>query len=484
MVPTDEEEHAVGWFTRITDAWQGRPTNAPDPSTSSPASGNGEREQVMVLKTTENKIDDGVSFGMRVAAAWTWRAIVLAVGLWIILQVVERLQLVIIPAAIALLLTAMMQPASAALRRWGVPPSLAAATVLIGGLAIVIGVLTAVVRAFVTGFKDLSDNVGEGISKIREWLNDGPLNLSNDQINDGLNSLRDAVTEDRDLQGTAVDTATTAGHVLAGFFLVMFTTFFFIKDGNTIWSFLVGMLPKPARAAVDQAGHYSWRTLISYVRATVLVAGVDALGIGMAVWLLGVPLALPLGALVFLTSFIPIIGATLSGAVAVLVALVAKGPVVALIVLAAVIAVQQLEGHVLQPLLMGRAVALHPLAVLLAIGAGAVLAGIVGALVAVPIIAVINTGVRYLLRHKEGERVAPGEAEPPGTRPTDEDKAEHEKLTDTVAGHEHATGTPTPHPPGSAKPPTSPDQPHGSLAEGSEIQPPGTPPTFPKEKPA
>ena len=150
------------------------------------------------------------------------------------------------------------------------------------------------------------------------------------------------------------------------------------------------MLPRGARVPTARAGHYSWHTLVSYVRATVLVAFVDAVGIGIGLAVLRVPLALPLAALVFLGAFIPVIGATLTGVVAVLVALVTQGPVTALIVLAVVIAVQQLEGHVLQPLIMGRAVALHPLAVILAIATGVVVAGIVGGLVAVPLLAVLE----------------------------------------------------------------------------------------------
>jgi predicted PurR-regulated permease PerM len=209
---------------------------------------------------------------------------------------------------------------------------------------------------------------------------------------------------------------------VTGFFLVLFTLFFFLRDGGQIWSFLCRLLPREARVPTARAGHYSWHTLVSYVHATVLVAFVDAAGIGIGLVVLGVPLALPLAALVFLGAFIPVVGATVTGVVAILVALVANGPVTALIVLAVVIAVQQLEGHVLQPLIMGRAVALHPLAVILAIAAGIVVAGIVGGLIAVPLLAVLNTAIRYLVRHPSGEPTA--DREPPGTEPTDDDDAE------------------------------------------------------------
>jgi predicted PurR-regulated permease PerM len=180
---------------------------------------------------------------------------------------------------------------------------------------------------------------------------------------------------------------------------VLFTTFFFLRDGRRIWQFLVGLLPSIAREPLGAAGEASWSTLVSYVRATILVAFIDAVGIGLALAGLRVQLAFPLAALVFLGAFIPIVGATVSGAVAVLVALVTKDWVTALLVLAAVVLVQQLEGHILQPLIMGRAVAIHPLAVILAIATGLLLAGIMGALIAVPLVAILNTAIRRLVSH-------------------------------------------------------------------------------------
>jgi predicted PurR-regulated permease PerM len=182
--------------------------------------------------------------------------------------------------------------------------------------------------------------------------------------------------------------------------LVLFATFFFLRDGRKIWRFIVRLFPVNARWSLSDAGDASWATLGSYVRATVLVAFIDATGIGLALVILDVPFPFPLAALVFLGAFIPIVGASISGAVAVLVALVAQGWVIALILLGAVILVQQIEGHVLQPLIMGRAVAIHPLVVIVGIAAGVVLAGIVGALVAVPLIAVMNTGIRRLGRRR------------------------------------------------------------------------------------
>jgi putative heme transporter len=195
--------------------------------------------------------------------------------------------------------------------------------------------------------------------------------------------------------------------VLTSIFLILFTTFFFLRDGDKIWRFLVNLLPRKARAPIGNAGAEGWHTLVAYVRATVLVAFIDAVGIGIGLAILRVDLAFALAALVFLGAFIPIIGATLSGAVAVLVALVTRGPVTALLVLAIVIGVQQLEGHVLQPLIMGRAVSIHPLAVILAIATGLVLAGIIGALVSVPLVAVLNTAIRHLAANRRHQPEPP-----------------------------------------------------------------------------
>jgi putative heme transporter len=243
------------------------------------------------------------------------------------------------------------------------------------------------------------------VAKIQDSLRNGPLHLSNQQLNSVFAAAQTWLDQNRSQLTTgAVTTATTTIELLFSAFLVLFATFFFLRDGGRIWRFVARIMPKRAEAPVIAAGEAAWLTLVAYVRATVLVAFIDAVGIGIALLLLGVPLAFPLAALVFLGAFIPIIGATVSGVVAVLVALVTKGPFTALLVLVAVIAVQQLEGHVLQPIIMGRAVSIHPLAVIAAIATGVVLAGIVGALVAVPIVAVLNTAIRHLTTDHRKER--------------------------------------------------------------------------------
>jgi predicted PurR-regulated permease PerM len=392
-------------------------------------------------------VDDGLPRAVRIAGAWAWRIILFIAAAYLLLRLVGLLRVVVIPIVVALLLAALLEPIAAVLRGRGVNRSLAAGLVLVTGLIVVFGGLSLIVQTFISQLDDLTVQVDEGIDQVQTWLGQGPLQLSQTQLNDGIERLQRSLSENQGaLTSGALSTATTLGEVVAGFFLVLFTLFFYLRDGGQIWTFLCRLLPRDARIPAARAGHYSWHTLVSYVRATVLVAFVDAVGIGIGLAVLGIPLALPLAALVFLGAFIPVVGATVTGAVAVLVALVTEGPIKALIILGVVIAVQQLEGHVLQPLIMGRAVALHPLAVILAIATGVVTAGIVGGLVAVPALAVMNTAVRYLARHPGGEPTA--DRAPPGTRPGDELEAAAEASGQKA--EERRTDAPAPPPMGSS----------------------------------
>jgi putative heme transporter len=354
--------------------------------------------------STAARDDAQVPRPLRVAAAWLWRLLVIILGSATVLWAVGRLHEVVVPLLISLLLTALFLPAVSWLTNVArVPRSLAVAMVMIGGLAVIGGVLTLVINQFIDQLPDLTDKAQDGVRKIQAWLKGGPLHLSDKQLDNTLNKIQDWVnTHQSTVTSGAVTTATTVITVLFSFFLVIFSTFFFLRDGRRIWYFFVGLLPRGAREPIANAAEQSWRSLTAYVRATVLVAFIDAVGIGIGLYFMRIDLAFPLATLVFLGAFIPIVGATLSGTVAVLVALVTKGPGWALAVLALIIGIQQLEGHVLQPLIMGRAVAIHPLAVITAIATGSVLAGIVGALVAVPTVAVLNTGIRHLLAHRAG----------------------------------------------------------------------------------
>jgi predicted PurR-regulated permease PerM len=395
QVAPDPVDHPEGGRTGLT--------GAPDPEADDEAAAaarDGAAHRWLVAGRRKDPMGDtAVPRGLQIAASWAWRLVALAAAAWVVLQMIARTQLVIVPVVVALLLSALLQPLAAALAKRGMPPTLASALVLLGGL-VGIGLLVwLVVNQFRTGLGDLTSQVEGGIDEIRDWLVNGPLGLSQTQLDNAIASAEKSLSENRStLTSGAVGAATTAGHVLTGLLLALFATFFFLKDGPRIWSWVVRLFPADGRNRADGAGRRAWHTLISYVRATLAVAFVDAVGIGVGAALLGVPLALPLAVIVFLGSFVPIIGATLSGLVAVLVALVAKGPVTALILLGVVLLVQQLEGHVLQPLLLGRAIKVHPLAVVFGIATGVLLAGIVGALIAVPIVAVVNTVATYLSR--------------------------------------------------------------------------------------
>ncbi|WP_051116335.1 AI-2E family transporter [Amycolatopsis nigrescens] len=336
--------------------------------------------------------------GLRIGAALSWRFLTVIAALYVILWLIGYLSVVVIPLSVALLLAALLAPAVAQLVQLKFPRGLAAAIVLIGGLAVLGGLLTFVVVQFTNGLPELQRQLTESLNQIKDWLLNGPLHLRQEQIQQFINQAISFLQDNQaSLTSSALTTAGTVGEILTGFVLTLFILIFFLAGGGQIWSFLVRGVPARVRNRVDVAGKRGFASLVSYVRATAAVAVVDAVGIGVGLWIVGVPLVVPLATLVFLGAFIPIIGAVITGGVAVLVALVTNNFVTALIVLAIVIGVMQLESHVLQPLLLGRAVRLHPLAVVLAITAGLVTAGIAGALLSVPLLAVLNAGIRSLL---------------------------------------------------------------------------------------
>lgn len=340
-----------------------------------------------------------VPWALDLAAAWSWRLIVIAAAVFGVLWLLAYFAVISLPLVIALLIAALCAPMVRGLARIGIPRGLSALLVVIGGIAFVGALLTFVGREVIRGGTELAGQVVDGIGKIRDWLRDGPLNASDSQINGWLEQAQQTITErsqDAAVLTHVTEFGTAVGHVVAGFFIVLFATYFFLADGDRIWSWVVRIFPRAARERVDSSGRVAWVSLTQFVRATVMVAIVDAIGVMVVAALLSVPLVLPIGVLVFLGAFIPMVGATVAGSVAVLVALVAQGPWVALLMLGGVILVQQIEGHVLQPFLMGRFVSLHPLGVIVAIGCGVLVAGIAGALVAVPLAAVVNAVVQHL----------------------------------------------------------------------------------------
>jgi putative heme transporter len=338
-----------------------------------------------------------VPWAYDLAAAWAWRFIVISVAGLMVLWTLRFFAVVVFPVVIALFIAALTAPVVALLERFYVPRKLAALLVVLGGLALVALLLTFVGQQVASSIDQLSTKVSGGLGEIRDWLQNGPLHASDSQINNAIANAQDWIqSQGNDLASRASDLGTTLSHILAGFFIILFSTYFFLADGHLIWAWVVRIFPRAARSRADTSGHVAWRSLTQFVRATVLVAGTDAIGIMIFALALNVPLVSAIGVLVFLGAFIPLVGAFLSGTVAVLVALVAQGPVVALIMLGGVVLVQQIEAHVLQPFLMGRFVSVHPLGVILAIACGVLVAGIAGALVAVPLAAALNAVVLHL----------------------------------------------------------------------------------------
>ena len=370
---------------------------------------------------------DAVPYPLQVAAAVSWRLLAVA-GLIVVLgYVLIKLRVVVVPVAVALLLAGLLGPVVDWLARHRVRRGLATTVVLISGLALIGGLLTFVVQAFVTGLPDLRAQVGDSIQQIRRVLADPPFGLRPVNLDNLLDSVGTWLAGNSDtITSGAVSTAVNVGEFLVGVGLALFTLIYFLYGGRSIWQYLVGIVPGSVRDRVDLAGQRAFASLVGFVRATFLVAVVDASGIGIGLLAVGAPLVVPLTALVFLAAFVPVVGAVVSGGVAVLVVLVANGPVAALIMLGVVLGVQQLEGNLLQPLLLGRAVELSGVAVVLAVAVGSVLAGVTGALLAVPVLAMLNAGIRALVNPDDAREEPPrrvvlfrGSALPPADVPVD-----------------------------------------------------------------
>ncbi len=341
--------------------------------------------------------------GRPVVPAWTLRAmavsaavLTLAAVAWLTSWVLLRLPLVTFTLAVALLVAALMAPVSGALRRAGLPAAPSALLAVLSLVAVLGGI------GFLFGFRvasamqDLSRPLAAGVDRIRVWAIEGPLHLDPQQVSDIRNQIVNWIYE---AAPSPTAGARMAVSLLGALLLVAFLVFFFLKDGDTMWSWLLERVPERRHDQVDGAGRAAWDTLAHYVRGAVLVALVDAVGIGVGLLVLGVPLWLSLTLLTFVGAFIPVLGATVSGAVAVLVTLVTNDLTDAVVVLVIVLVVQQVEGNLLQPLIMGRALHLHPAVILVAVTSGGLLLGIPGALLAVPVLAVAYRVLEYVRLH-------------------------------------------------------------------------------------
>lgn len=336
---------------------------------------------------------------MDLAAAWSWRVLVIGAAIYVVAWLFSTYAVVTLSLSIALLVAALVSPIKNLGTRIGVPRSLSSLLTVVLTVGVVGLLLTFAGQQVANGAQDLADEVVKGLGEIRKWLRDGPLQASDSQINDYIAAVEQAINEwsrDAAVVSQVTSVGTAIGHITAGFFIVLFAIYFFLADGERIWSWVVRLAPRAARTRVDSSGRVAWTSLTQFVRATVVVAVVDAIGVMIVAWILGVPFILAIGVLVFLGAFVPMVGATVAGSVAVLVALVDQGPLTALLMLIGVVVVQQIEGNVLQPFLMGRFVAIHPLGILVAIALGILMAGIGGALIAVPLVAAVNAVVLHL----------------------------------------------------------------------------------------
>ena len=366
-----------------------------------------------ISSAEERRAGEGyrVPFAVDVAGAWSWRLIVIAGAGWVVWKGLGHVSLLVIAMMVAMLLAALLSPTVMLLRKKGVRAGGAAAIAELGLLLLLAVIISLTGQQLVRGFAMMADKAMQGYQQLIGWLKDLDYEFGADQLNQLLEQMESAATNNPSsvLHGVS-RVGSTAAEVATGTLLTLFTLVFFLMEGERIWLFVTRLFPKDARAAVNGAGRAGWKSLGAYVRVQILVAAIDAIGIGIGAAILGVPLAIPLGVLVFLGSFVPVIGALISGAVAVLLALVALGPVQALIMLGIVLLVQQLESHILQPLIMGKAVSLHPLAVIFSVAGGSMIFGAVGALFAVPTLAVVNAVVRYLA-NRGWEKEAPREEE-------------------------------------------------------------------------
>lgn len=340
---------------------------------------------------------EAIGHGFATLARWSLRLIAVAVAVVIVGYVLGRLWIIVLPILLALILSTALWPPTAWLRKKGWPPALAALVSVVGAIVVLAGVIALITPPVASQAQDIANRASEGLTQIQDWITGPPLNLSEEQISTARESLTDRLQASASTIASGVITGVTAvTQALVNLFVMLFLAFFFLKDGPRFLPWLRATVGDRAGEHLDAVSRRSWRTLGGFIRSQATVGFIDAVFIGVGLLILGVPLALPLAVLTFLGGFIPIVGAFIAGALAVLVALVTQGPTDALIVFAIVVAVQQIEGNILQPILQSRALRLHQAVILLAVAAGSSLYGVAGAFFAVPVVAVLAEILRYL----------------------------------------------------------------------------------------
>jgi predicted PurR-regulated permease PerM len=334
---------------------------------------------------------------LQTAVAWSWRLLLLAIVLYVAARVAALLYVVVVPCAAAILLTALLQPLTARLRRAGLAPLAATWCVLLLAIVALAGAVWLVTARVQAEYPSLVAQVKHTTIQVQSWLHGPPFHLRTGNLQKVSNDIVKYLSQHKSLvEGTVVTGGRIAVEILAGIVLCFFVSFFLIKDGDRIWAWLTSRLHAERKRRADLAGSAAWQAVVYYVRGTIAVAAIHAVVMGITLSIMGAPLVAPLALLMFLAAFIPLVGVLLAGGLAILVVLATKGWVFALVLLGILIVMNQLEGHLLQPQVVGKMVRLHPLAVILVLAVGGVVAGIAGAVVAVPITAAVTSAMRAL----------------------------------------------------------------------------------------
>ena len=353
--------------------------------------------------------DDAVSHPrvpvpLAIATAYAWRLLVLAIAVAVVVLVLVELRLVFLPVLAALFLTTLLSPLVLRLRRRGWKPALATTTVFIGTLIVLALLMALFVPQVASEVGDLGSRVKEGANQVLEYATKGPLNLSEEQVQGYIDRASEQLQENRDrIASGLVSAGVRVFEFLAGTLLTLVLLFFFLKDGRAMWAWFTGQFTEPVQTHVVAIGERLWATMASYLRGVAIIGAIEGTAAGIVLLIVGVPLVAPLVLLQFLAAFFPVVGPIVAGAVATLVALVTGGVGDAVVIAIAILAIQQLDNHLLQPVIMGRAVKLHPVVVLVVLTAGGVVGGVIGALLAVPAAAGASTIGHYINQHRAHE---------------------------------------------------------------------------------
>lgn len=346
---------------------------------------------------------------MRVSAEYAWRLIAIGVVVYFGVNLLSRLSEVVIPFIVSILVTALLQPVAKRMRRVGLGRGLTTVLTLLTTVVVVGGLIAIVVVRAAQQAPQLGDEVNNLLPHIKHWLIHGPLKLNPKSVNNLNNTISQDITKNSSaIASTALSTGKTVLSLVGGLVLAIFSTIFLVYDGDRVWTFLLKGVPRAARPTADAAGHAAWTTLSYYIRGTFVVAFFHGIVVAVTLTILGVPLAFPLAVLVGIGSFVPLVGAVITGVLAVAVAALSKGLLGGIVMTAVLLLDNQIEAHVLQPFVVGRYVRIHPLAVVLSLAAGGLLFGLVGAIIAVPVVAIINSAVRAANEVREASSVEAG----------------------------------------------------------------------------